>query len=72
MGQVRLGQRISVDQYRLGINYYFKGHNANIKVTYENTQPDATGADVISTFTVGLFLTFWYRCFVKQGVLLVT
>jgi len=53
--------------YRLGLSYFFKGHDANIKLGYErvNTEKDIgsspssnSGKDSINTFVLGFYLRF--------------
>ena len=46
------------DAYRLGLSYFIKGHNANVKVAYEKVKPDAPGARDIDTWGVGFFVTY--------------
>jgi hypothetical protein len=48
----------SWDAFRVGVNYYFKGHNANIKVGYEQVNNDTPLQKDIDTVVVGLFLTY--------------
>jgi hypothetical protein len=52
----------SYDSYRVGITYYFKGHNANVKLGYESFEPDedftGTSENKIETFLLGFFTTF--------------
>ncbi len=52
------GDRGSFDLFRIGLSYYFKGHNANVKVGYEVIDPEASGLDNIDTFGVGAYLTY--------------
>lgn len=44
--------------YRVGINYYLKGHNANIKLGIETIENDADNVDDITTAGIGLYITF--------------
>jgi hypothetical protein len=48
--------------YRIGVSYFLKGHNANIKVGYESFEPDenfsGTNEDDLSTFVIGLYTTY--------------
>jgi hypothetical protein len=53
--------------YRVGLTYFFKGQNANIKLGYErvNTEKDIgssptnnSGKDSINTVVLGLYLMF--------------
>jgi len=46
----------SYDNYRVGISYFFKGHNANVKLGYENFDPD--DGDDIETFLLGFYTTY--------------
>jgi hypothetical protein len=46
------------DAFRVGLNYYVKGHNANIKVGYEEVSNDTPGQNDIDTFVVGLYITY--------------
>ena len=48
----------SWDSVRAGINYYLKGHNANIKLSVENTSFDAAGVEDITTAAIGLYITY--------------
>jgi hypothetical protein len=43
---------------RLGLNYYLKDHNANIKFAVENTSIDANNVADISTAAIGFYLNF--------------
>jgi hypothetical protein len=58
-------------QYRVGISYFFKGHNANIKLGYEYTDPDENfigtvngvpnsplDEDDTSTIVLGFYTTY--------------
>jgi hypothetical protein len=44
--------------YRVGVSYFFAGHNANVKVGYENTDNETPGANDIQTFVLGAYITF--------------
>ena len=44
--------------YRVGLSYFFAGHNANVKVGYENTDNKTPGANGIQTFVLGAYITF--------------
>jgi len=51
------------DAYRIGLSYFLKGHNANVKIGYENISTDytfsgTTSEDSIGTFLVGLYVTY--------------
>ncbi len=50
------------DAYRVGLTYYFAGHNANIKIGYEHFEADEefTGMteDTIDTILVGAYMTY--------------
>jgi hypothetical protein len=52
----------SYDAIRIGVTYFIKGHNANIKAGYEifNTDQNITGTteDSIGTFVVGAYVTY--------------
>lgn len=48
----------SWDSVRGGLNYYFKGHNANVKLAVENTSNDASSVDDVTTVGLGLFITY--------------
>jgi hypothetical protein len=51
----------SGDSFRIGLTYFIKGHNANIKVGYEQVSSDEdiiTGEDDISTFMIGWYMTY--------------
>ncbi len=47
---------------RLGLTYFIKGHNANIKIGFENFTADApidgTNEDAISTIMIGFYTTY--------------
>ncbi len=50
------------DMYRIGLTYYIKGHNANIKAGYERLDADApigsTTEDSINSFVMGCYVTY--------------
>lgn len=50
------------DAYRVGLSYFIKGHNANIKAGYEifdaDTQFTGTREDQIGSFVLGLYVTY--------------
>jgi len=48
----------SWNSYRVGLNYYLKGHNANIKMGFENTSNDAAGVADITTAAIGMYVNF--------------
>lgn len=52
----------SYDLWRLGVSYYFKGHNAAVKVGYEEASLDenysGTTEDSRGTFVVGFYATY--------------
>ncbi len=52
----------SFDTLRLGVSYFIKGHNANIKLGYENFSADSdftgTNEDSIDTLVTGLYVTY--------------
>jgi hypothetical protein len=50
------------DSFRIGISYFFKGHNANVKLGYENFSPDqdfsGTTEDSLDTVVLGFYTTY--------------
>lgn len=50
------------DSYRIGISYFFKGHNANIKLGLEKMEPDqnfsGTTEDDTTTLVLGFYTTY--------------
>ncbi len=46
------------DAFRIGLTYYVKGHNANIKAGFEKLKNDTPGEEDIDTFVVGLYMTY--------------
>jgi hypothetical protein len=52
----------SYDLLRVGVTYFMKGHNANIKLGYEQFNADtpigATQEDTINSFVLGCFVTY--------------
>lgn len=48
--------------YQVGLTYFIKGHNANIKVGYERFEAEQdiapTGKDTIDSFVTGLYITY--------------
>lgn len=50
------------DAYRIGISYFLKGHNANIKLGYESFDPDinfsGTNEDSLKTILLGIYVTY--------------
>lgn len=50
------------DSFRIGISYFFKGQNANVKLGYERFSPDddfsGTSEDEINTVVLGFFTTY--------------
>jgi len=48
----------SFTNWRLGFTYFVKGHNANIKVGFENFEPDGHGESELQTFLVGFYITY--------------
>jgi hypothetical protein len=52
----------SFSQYRMGLTYFLRGHNANIKLGYEKLETDTpipgTVEDTISTVLLGVYTTF--------------
>jgi hypothetical protein len=57
------------DTWRVGLSYFFKGHNANVKVGFEQFKADRnfttsaagganTGDDTINTFLIGFYVTY--------------
>jgi hypothetical protein len=50
-----------IDTFRIGLTYFIKGHNANVKVGYESYNSDKdiiTGEDSIDTILVGFYMTY--------------
>ncbi|MBT3191911.1 MAG: hypothetical protein HN341_05090, partial [Verrucomicrobia bacterium] len=52
----------SYDMYRVGLSYYIKGHNANIKAGFERLESDTTvlssTSDTIDSFVMGCYVTY--------------
>ncbi|GAB4258925.1 MAG: hypothetical protein Kow0092_06800 [Deferrisomatales bacterium] len=52
----------SYDAWRFGLNYYIKGHNANVKAAYEIVNTDAdigsSSEDSVGSFLVGIYVTY--------------
>ncbi len=48
----------SWDAVRVGVNYFLKGHNANLKLGIEQTSNDALGVEDITTVAIGLYLNY--------------
>ena len=52
----------SYDLYRVGLSYFFKGHNANVKIGLEELRSDAnigtTTEDKIRSVVAGLYVTY--------------
>jgi hypothetical protein len=52
----------SYDSYRVGVTYFLKGHNANIKAGYEqfNAKENFSGTseDSVGSFVIGLYTTY--------------
>ncbi len=49
------------DAYRVGISYFFKGHNANVKAGFENFSTDIPfdgNEDSSTAFTLGFYMTY--------------
>jgi hypothetical protein len=50
------------DAYRVGISYFFKGHNANVKAGFETVNSDinfsGSSEDSLTSFVVGFFITY--------------
>ena len=46
------------DAYRVGVSYFFKGHNANVKLGWERTNDDSPGGEDIDTVILGAYITF--------------
>ena len=50
------------DMYRIGLSYFIKGHNANIKAGYERLNADqnigSTTEDKIDSIVVGMYVTY--------------
>ncbi len=56
------GDRGRFDNFRIGLSYFLKGHNANIKIGYEVFDADrdftGTSEDSIETFVSGVYVTY--------------
>jgi hypothetical protein len=56
------GGKGSFDLYRVGVSYFMKGHNANLKIGYESFSADAnigsSNEDSIGSLVVGLYTTY--------------
>ena len=50
--------RGSFDNMRVGLTYFHKGHNANIKIGYEKYSPDQAGGKDIDTIALGFYMTY--------------
>lgn len=52
----------SYDLWRVGVSYFIKGHNANIKIGYESMNADAnigsSNEDTINSFVIGFYTTY--------------
>jgi hypothetical protein len=51
----------SFDQYRLGLSYFLKDHNANFKIGYEKIDADyplSGSDDEVDTILVGIFISY--------------
>ncbi len=57
----------SIDTYRIGLTYFIKGHNANVKIGYERYNSDediirnlsgTKDEDTVDTFLVGFYMTY--------------
>jgi hypothetical protein len=51
----------SFTSYRIGVTYFFKGHNANVKIGFERfeAKENISGEeDDINTFVTGFYVTF--------------
>jgi hypothetical protein len=57
----------SIDTFRVGLTYFIKGHNANVKIGYEKYSSDediissvplGNDEDEVSTFLVGFYMTY--------------
>jgi hypothetical protein len=52
----------SFDAWRIGLSYFFKGHNANIKAGYESLKSDtnigSSSEDTVNSFLVGFYITY--------------
>lgn len=50
------------DSWRVGLTYFFKGHNANIKAGFEQVNADenidGSDKDEINTFLIGFYVTY--------------
>lgn len=48
----------SWDAWKIGVTYFIKGHNANVKLGYESFSPDADADDDADTLFVGFYVTY--------------
>lgn len=48
----------SFNNMRVGVTYFHKGHNANIKLGYEKYSPDQAGGAEIDTIALGFYMTY--------------
>ncbi len=48
----------SWQSFRVGLSYFIKGHNANIKAGYEKVTNDTPGEEDIDTFAIGFYMTY--------------
>ncbi len=52
----------SYDMFRVGVSYFIKGHNANIKAGFERLEADtmlaSTTEDTINSFVMGCYVTY--------------
>ncbi|MEN8129971.1 MAG: porin [Pseudomonadota bacterium] len=46
------------DGFRVGVSYFFKGHNANVKLGYEKISNDTPGEVDIDTILLGAYITY--------------
>jgi hypothetical protein len=61
LGSSLLEDRGTIDTFRIGLTYFIKGHNANIKIGYEKYSSDEdiiSGEDDLSTFLIGWYMTY--------------
>ncbi len=48
----------SWDAWKVGVTYFVKGHNANVKLGYESFNPEVDSDDEIDTLFLGFYITY--------------
>lgn len=48
----------SFDSFRIGLTYFIKGHNANVKLGYEFFDPEKSDEDEVNTILLGFYITY--------------